>query len=199
MTHSPSPPTSDVIALADRLGVRLTADPDLVLEGDPEYQAFQRALAAVDAPEDLRAFVEQPDRFEPQYVRFPGLRRLADLVEPDAYLAHIIHGLASWIGTATVDEKYEWAERAAELAPTDRRILWHLLFARADAGEAAQLEVVDRLAALGDPEAPAARTYVTAVGQEGWDQVAQRLAGLAHALPGPTPSEVFARLRRRRA
>lgn len=197
MTHAPARP-SEIVALAERLSACVAADLGLVLEGDAEHEAFLRALAAVDDPEELRVFVEAPERFEPQYVRFFALRRLAELVEPDAYLARTIHDLACWVATVSIDEKYEWAERAARLAPGDRRILWELLFARADAGEAAQLEVVDRLAALGDPQAAAARTYVMTVGEEGWIELAGRLVDLTRALPVPTPAETFARLRRRR-
>ena len=198
MTQPPSASESPIFAYAARLTTRIAADPSVTwrLDGDPDLEGFRRALAAVTAPDVLRAFVEDPDRFEPEHVRFPALCRLAALVEPDAYLALTVHHLAGWVSTVDVDEKYAWAERAAALAPDDRRIAWELLFARADADVASQLEVVERLARRRDPDAERARAYVLRTGDA--TELANRLVELTRAMSMPSAHEVFARLRPRR-
>ena len=190
--------THPLIVHALDLTARLAADPALAwrLDGDPAAQAFHRALAAATDHAALRAFVEEPDRFEPEHVRFPALQRLAELVEPDAHLALTLHQLATWVSTVDVDEKYAWAERAAALAPDDRRIAWELLFARADADVASQLEVVERLARRRDPDAERARAYVLRTGDA--TELANRLVELTRAMSMPSAHEVFARLRPRR-
>jgi hypothetical protein len=140
--------TSDLAGKARTLsdGAAKSGDSWDFFERSALYREYLRQLEETQDIAAFRDFVVRPQDFEPQHVVFPALKRIAALVDPNPYLYLLIHRFAEWVGTADVDEKYDWAERAANLAPDDAHVLWDLFFARGDDTPERQAEVLDRLA-----------------------------------------------------
>jgi hypothetical protein len=139
--------TSDLTARARALTEGATRSGDIwgYFEHNSLYRDYLQQLEDTDDVSAFHDFVLRPDDFEPQHVLFPTLKRLASLAEPNPYLYLLIHRLAEWAGTAGVDEKYDWVERAAKLGPEDRHVLWDLFFARGDDRPERRAEVLDRI------------------------------------------------------
>jgi hypothetical protein len=141
-------------------------------EGNPEYQQFRAALARDDRIEDLCRIWEigRRDQVDPEYILFPALTRLAELVEPDPYLDLSTHALAEWVGTATCEERYTYLDRAAATAPKDVYVLWEQLRAAAPGGAAEERPILENLRKIapGDPLVAAA-----------WDDLQAHTRGLS--------------------
>jgi hypothetical protein len=136
----------DLLALARELSRRAAAA-EVYLEADPQYRRF---LAALEQEHRLASLCKiwaagAGDEVDPEYILFPTLKRLAQIVKPDPYLYLSIHALAEWVGTATSEERSAFLRRAAETAPDDEYVLWEQLRAAAPSRAIEQRPILERL------------------------------------------------------
>jgi len=129
-------------------------------ENRPKYRQFREALSREERLDILYRIWEagRRDDVDAEYILYPTLIRLAQLVEPDPYLDLSIHALAEWVGTATSDDRTAYLDRASAAAPEDVYGLWERLRAAAPGGAPEQrpILVALRKVAPNDPLVEAA-------------------------------------------